>query len=92
MLSRTTTTVRVQEVAKATGTEWGQSMTAGDIYTVAGNSSWSTIGDGGSATVGVLLRPSQVAIDSSGNEYIADADNNRIQEVPATTGTEWGHR
>ena len=30
---------RVQEIAATTHSQWGQSMTAGDIYTIAGSSS-----------------------------------------------------
>ena len=146
-------------MAAATGTQWGQSMTAGDIYTVAGGSSGTSgdTGDGGAATSakfnspagglrlgrralherereqhaadggrpsgtrghrgarGHLRRgrgpvgergvaratgapprptpcssPPRVAVDSSGDLYIADPGNNRIQETAATTGTQWG--
>ena len=47
---------RIQEVAASTGTQWGQSMTANDIYTVAGSSSGSSghTGDGGAATSALL--------------------------------------
>jgi len=83
---------RVQEVAAATGTQWGQSMTAGDIYTVAGSSSGSSghSGDGGAATSALFSGPDGITVDSSGDLYIADRSNNRLQEVAATTGTQWG--
>ena len=83
---------RVQEVAAVTGTQWGQSMTAGDIYTVAGSSSgtWGQSGDGGVATSALLGGPDGITMDSSGNLYIGDFSNNRIQEVAAATGTQWG--
>ena len=63
-------------------------MTAGNIYTVAGSSSGSSghTGDGGAATSAKLYGPAAVFVDSAGDLYIADAGNNRIQEVPATTG------
>jgi len=80
---------RVQEVAATTHTNWGQSMTAYDIYTVAGGSIGYT-GDGGAATSAELANPAGLAIDSSGNLYIADQANNRVQEVAASTGTQWG--
>jgi RHS repeat-associated protein len=83
---------RVQEVAAAPGTQWGQSMTANDMYTVAGSSSGSSghTGDGGAATSAKLDEPAAVAFDASGNLYVADTSNNRIQEVPAVSGTRWG--
>jgi RHS repeat-associated protein len=83
---------RVQEVAAASGTQWGIAMTAGDVYTVAGSSSGTSghTGDGGAATSALLDDPTGLALDSSGDIYIADAGNNRVQEVAATTGTKWG--
>ena len=36
-------------------------------------------GDGGAATSASLNYPSGVALDSTGNLYIADSDNNRIR-------------
>jgi trimeric autotransporter adhesin len=80
---------RVQEIAKTTGTQYGQAMTANDIYTVAGGRD-GTAGDGGSATEASLGNVFSVGVDSSGNMYIADTENNRVQEVPAATGSQWG--
>lgn len=54
--------------------------TAGIISTVAG----STIGfsgDGGVATVAQLKTPEGIAVDDSGNLYIADFGNRRIRKV-----------
>ena len=83
---------RIQELAAASGTQWGQSMTAGDMYTVAGSSSGQsgTSGDGGPAASALLYAPPGIAVDSSGDLYIGDGGNNRIQEVAAVTGTQWG--
>jgi YD repeat-containing protein len=83
---------RVQEVAAASGTQWGQSMTAGDIYTIAGSAtgSYGTTGDGGAAASALLYLPRGLALDHAGDLYIADAGNNRIQEIAKTTGTQWG--
>jgi RHS repeat-associated protein len=83
---------RIQEVAGTTHTQWGISMTAGDVYTIAGSSSGSSghSGDAGAATSALLDGPTGVAVDGAGDLYIADQTNNRIQEVAATTGTQWG--
>jgi YD repeat-containing protein len=83
---------RIEEIAAKTHTQWGLSMTAGSIYTIAGSSSGTagSSGNGGAATSALLRGPTAVALDSSGNLYIADASNNRVQEVAASTSTQWG--
>ncbi len=83
---------RVQEVAAASSTQWGQSMTAGHIYTVAGSAGGGSgsNGDSGPAVLAQLDYPFSVAVDSSGDLFIADALNNRVQEVAAADGTQWG--
>jgi hypothetical protein len=53
----------------------------GFITTVAGNGSWNYSGDGGAATNASLTSPCGVAVDASGNLFIADMDNNVIREV-----------
>ena len=60
--------------------------TSGNISTVAGTGTSSFGGDGGAATSATLNSPRGVALDSSGNLYIADASNHRIRKVDATTG------
>jgi hypothetical protein len=66
-------------VAGSTGTFYGQAMTAGDIYTVAGNGTSGYSGDGGPATSAELRDPFGVAADGVGGLVIADSDNNRIR-------------
>ncbi len=61
--------------------------TTGEISTVAGNGVRGFSGDGGAATSAHLALPTGVAVDSSGNLYIADQDNNRIRKVDKATGT-----
>jgi RHS repeat-associated protein len=84
----------VREIAGTTGTQWGRPMTANDIYTVAGTSSvvgtGGISGDRGPATSADLDVPQGVALDAAGDLYIADTSNNRIQEVPVASGTQWG--
>jgi len=79
---------RVQEIAASSHTQYGITMTAGDVYTVAGNSAGAIgyAGDGGPATSALLDDPFAVAVDSSGNLYIADQGNALIREVSAATG------
>jgi hypothetical protein len=81
---------RVRVVAARTGTFYGQPMTAGDIYTVAGNGTQGSSGDGGPATSAELSDPKGVAADAAGNLLIADTDNNQVRVVAARTGTFYG--
>lgn len=54
-----------------------------NISTVAGNygASFGFGGDGGAPSGAIFNHPSSVALDSSGNLYIADYFNNRIRKV-----------
>jgi uncharacterized repeat protein (TIGR02543 family) len=54
---------------------------SGVISTFAGNRTYGYSGDGGPATAAALKFPNAVAVDSSGNVYIADTGNNRIRKV-----------
>jgi sugar lactone lactonase YvrE len=56
---------------------------SGTITTVAGNGTNAFSGDGGPATSASLNFPEGVAVDSSGNIFIADTSNNRIRKVDA---------
>ena len=58
----------------------------GIISTVTGTGSIGHFGDGGAATAANLWLPTGVAVDSSGNLFIADNDNNKIRKVNASTG------
>src|SRR6266850_451920 len=66
---------RIRKVAAATGI----------LTTVAGNGSPTFAGDGGAATSASLSYPYGVALDASGNLYIADYFNARIRKVAAAT-------
>jgi len=57
---------------------------SGIITTFAGLGSYGFLGDGGPATSAELAAPSGVAVDASGNLFIADTNNNRIRKVSAS--------
>ena len=57
---------------------------SGDISTVAGTGTQGFSGDGGMAISAQLRFPSNVALDSAGNLYIADSINHRIRRVDAS--------
>jgi hypothetical protein len=81
---------RVRMVAEQSGSCYGQQVTAGDIYTVAGDGARFFRGDGGPATQAQLDAPGGVAIDGAGNLVITDTYNNRVRVVAASTGTYYG--
>ena len=57
------------------------------ISTIAGTPTVAGFsGNGGLATAAVLHNPLSVSLDSSGNIYIADHDNNEIREIVKSTG------
>ena len=59
---------------------------SGITTTVAGTGTPGFGGDGGFATAALLNGPMGICIDGSGNLYVADANNNRIRRIDATTG------
>ena len=68
---------RIRKIDVATGT----------ISTIAGTGEQGHSGDGGPATEAGLYSPGGVAVDGSGNVYIADSVNNRIRKIDAAMAT-----
>ena len=66
------------------------SLVAGDIYDVAGSGTAAYSGDGGTAATTSVDAPGGVAVDSSGDVFIADTSDNRVRMVPTTSGTYFG--
>jgi uncharacterized protein (TIGR03437 family) len=61
----------------------------GTIRTIAGTGAASFGGDGGPALSAVLNAPTALAVDATGNIWIADTGNNRIRKLaPVGTSTE----
>jgi uncharacterized protein (TIGR03437 family) len=56
-------------------------MPGGIIVPFAGNGNLGSSGDGGLAVSAALNNPQSVTLDSTGNVYIADTNNNRIRKV-----------
>ena len=67
---------RVRKVAASTGI----------LTTVAGNGTAGFSGDGGAATSAQINQATGIAVDGSGNLYVADSLNNRVRMVTASTG------
>ena len=66
---------RIRMVTKSTGV----------ITTVAGTGTRCYRGDNGLATIANIDHPGGIAVDASGNVYIADTYNNRIRMVTKST-------
>jgi hypothetical protein len=81
---------RIRVLAGRTGTFYGQAMTAGHIYTVAGTGGSGYAGDGGPARQAQFNWPNAAALDSAGNLMIADTGNGRVRIVAAHAGTFYG--
>jgi sugar lactone lactonase YvrE len=64
-----------------TGNNAIRKVSSGTITTVAGNGTAGYSGDNGPATSAQLNQPYGVAVDSSGNFYIADSINNVVRKV-----------
>ena len=56
-------------------------LSGGTVTTIAGDGTAGFLGDGKAATSAELNDPTGVALDASGNLYIADASNNVVREV-----------
>ncbi|MGA2859113.1 MAG: choice-of-anchor D domain-containing protein [Candidatus Sulfotelmatobacter sp.] len=73
--------IRAVNMQSSSITIAGVTIPAGDIATVAGNGTTGYSGDGSSATGAALHWPSGVAVDSTGNIYIGDSNNNVVRRV-----------
>jgi uncharacterized alkaline shock family protein YloU len=56
------------------------------ITTIAGTGTGSYSGDGSQATSAALNSPYGVVLDTAGNVYIADVNNQRIRKVTISSG------
>ena len=51
-----------------------------------GTGTIGSVGDGSAAIIATLSNPQGLVLDSQSNVYIADANNQRIRKVTASTG------
>jgi hypothetical protein len=85
-------TARVRVIAARTGRFYGQRMTAGDIYTVAGNGDGQQSGDGGPPLAAVLPSPNGIGVSTRGDIAFATLYNSTLQVIPARSGTVFGRK
>jgi uncharacterized protein (TIGR03437 family) len=60
--------------------------TSGNISTIAGTGDFGYFGDTNAATKAGMNRPYSLAIDKSGNIYIADAYNDAVRKITVSNG------
>ena len=82
---------RIQEVPNENGVQWGQHMTTGYMYTIAGTPGGAPATPATRPASALLGSPVALALDAAGDIYIADSWNNRIQEIYASGGQNWGN-
>ena len=82
----------IRVIANTTHVAYGQALSPGTIYDIAGNGNQGFSGDGGPGTSAMMsLEPiTGVAVDASGNVAFPDADNGEIRMVAASTGSYHG--
>jgi hypothetical protein len=90
-LTSTSSAVTVTVASASTGPVPLLAITPGTMTTVAGNGTKGETGNGAAATSAEITGPQGVAIDGSGNLYIADSNSTAgtqslIREVSASTG------
>jgi RHS repeat-associated protein len=74
-------------MAHASGTWFGQSMTPGGTYTIAGTGTAGYSGSAGPGASAELNDPAGIALDPNGNLVVADGGNCVVRVVADTTGT-----
>ncbi len=78
-------------LAARTGRFYGQPMTAGRVYLIAGNGGFGVSGMGGPA-LKAAVTATYLAVDHHGNVVIADNPDSCVAIVAARTGTFFGRR
>ena len=80
----------VRFVPVTSGTYFGQSMSADDIYTIAGTGTSGYSGNGGPATSAKFANVLDATFDVSGNVLIVDSGNDYVRFLPRTPGEFYG--
>ena len=83
---------RVRLIVARSGRFFGQNMTAGDVYTIAGTGAPGFSGDGGPAVKAGLDFSTAIVADHHGNALVVDGVNRRVRVIVAATGTFYGRK
>jgi hypothetical protein len=85
-----TANCRVRVLPAATTTLFGQTMTAGHLFTVAGTGVCGSAGQGGPLAGAQLWNPVAVAVDEAGDLLVADNGDQSVLLAPARAGSFYG--
>jgi trimeric autotransporter adhesin len=90
LLIADTANCRVRLLAAGRTRLFGQAMTAGHLYTVAGTGVCGTAGQGGPVAAAQLWDPVAVAVDGGGDLVVADDGDQSVLLAPAHGGSYYG--
>ena len=85
-----TANCRLRVLPVAAGTLFGQGVTAGHLFTVAGTGICGSAGQGGPLRAAQLWDPVAVAVDVSGDVLVADSGDQSVLLAPVHGGTFYG--
>jgi hypothetical protein len=85
-----TANCRVRVLPAASTTLFGQAVTAGHLFTVAGTGVCGSEGQGGPVAAAQLWNPVAVAVDRAGDLLVADDGDQSVLLAPARGGTFYG--
>ena len=80
----------VRMMSATTGPRFGQELTAGELFTIAGGGQEGDITPGGSVFSAGLTGPDGVAFDAQGDIIVADTGNDLVRIIPAVARTVFG--
>jgi len=80
----------IRAVAGSNGVYYGQSMVAGDIYTIVGDGNAGFSGVTSPLTAAELNAPTAVAVDPQGDLAISDTGNGAVRLVAGVSGSRYG--
>lgn len=85
-----TANCRVRVLPAATTTLFGQAVTAGHLFTVAGTGVCGSAGQGGPLAAAQLWDPVAVTVDGAGDLLVADNGDQSVLLAPARAGSFYG--
>jgi len=81
---------RVLMVPHNGGTYFGQQMSGGHLYSIAGTGTCTLANPSGPASTAALSAPTAVSVDAAGDLFITESGRQDVDEVPSASGTYYG--